>query len=99
MKVYWRSGGIDPRTLDLGTRWRLVVSFMPLPLYPWGKSLWYLLDRRLGEPQSWSLDVVEFVSRTLFLRTGYTHEDEIGISRRTFKRCILVILRREEKYM
>jgi hypothetical protein len=23
--------------LDLGTRWRWVVSFMPWPLYPWGK--------------------------------------------------------------
>jgi hypothetical protein len=81
MKAYWRSGGIDPHILDLGTRWRLVVSFMPPPLYCQGKSLWYLLDRRLGEPQNWSSDVGEFVSRTLFLRTGYTHEDEIGISR------------------
>jgi hypothetical protein len=29
-----------------------VVSFTPLPLYPWGKSSWYPLDRRLGGPQS-----------------------------------------------
>jgi hypothetical protein len=27
---------------------------MPQPLYPQGKSPWYPLDRRLGEPQSWS---------------------------------------------
>jgi hypothetical protein len=27
------------------------VSFMPLPLYPWEKSRWELLDRRLGGPQ------------------------------------------------
>jgi hypothetical protein len=32
------SGGIDPRILDLGTRWRWVVSFTPRPLYPQGKS-------------------------------------------------------------
>jgi len=31
-----------------------VVSFMAWPLYPWGKSPWYPLDRRLGCPQSWS---------------------------------------------
>jgi hypothetical protein len=34
MKTYWRSGGIAPRILDLGTRWRWVVSFTPRPLYP-----------------------------------------------------------------
>jgi hypothetical protein len=38
--------------LDLGTRWRRVVSFTPLPLYPRGKRLRYPLDRRLGRPQS-----------------------------------------------
>jgi hypothetical protein len=31
-----------------------VVSFMPQPLYPQGKSPWYLLGRRLGGPRSWS---------------------------------------------
>jgi hypothetical protein len=29
-----------------------VVSFTPLPLYPWGKSPRYLLDRRLAGPQN-----------------------------------------------
>jgi hypothetical protein len=33
--------------LDLGTRWRWVVSYTPLPLYPR-----YPLDRRLDGPQS-----------------------------------------------
>jgi hypothetical protein len=33
--------------LDLGTRWRLVVSFTPRPLYP------YTVDRRLGGLLSW----------------------------------------------
>jgi hypothetical protein len=42
-------GCIDPRFLDLGTSWRWVVSFTPLPLYPR-----YPLDRRLGGPQSQS---------------------------------------------
>jgi hypothetical protein len=27
--------------LQLGTRWRQVVSFTPWPFYPWGKSLKY----------------------------------------------------------
>jgi hypothetical protein len=48
----WGSGCIDPRFLDLGTSWRLVVSFTPRPLYPRGKSPRYTLDRRLGGPQS-----------------------------------------------
>jgi hypothetical protein len=30
----WWSGGIAPRILNLGTRWRSVVSFTPLPLFP-----------------------------------------------------------------
>jgi hypothetical protein len=43
MKTYWRSGGIAPRILDLGTRWRWVVSFTPRLLYPQGKSPWFPL--------------------------------------------------------
>jgi hypothetical protein len=31
-----------------------VVSFTPLPLYPWGKSSRYPLEKRLGGPQSQS---------------------------------------------
>jgi hypothetical protein len=54
MKAYWRSGGIAPRNVDLGTIWRWVVSLMLRPLYPQGKIPWYLLDRRVGEPQSLS---------------------------------------------
>jgi hypothetical protein len=42
---------MDPHFLDLGTSWRWVVSFTPLPLYPRGKSHRYPLDR-LGGPQS-----------------------------------------------
>jgi hypothetical protein len=34
----WGSGCIDPSFLGLGTSWRRVVSFTPLPLYPRGKS-------------------------------------------------------------
>jgi hypothetical protein len=40
--------------IDLGTRWKWVVSFMPLPLYPWGNNPQYPLDRRLVRPKSWS---------------------------------------------
>jgi hypothetical protein len=52
MKEYWGSGGIAPRILDLGTRWRWVVRFTPRPLYPQRKRPGYPLDRRLGGPQS-----------------------------------------------
>jgi hypothetical protein len=51
MKAYWGSRSIAPRILDLGTRWRRVVTFTPLPLYPQGKNPWYPLDRRLDRPQ------------------------------------------------
>jgi hypothetical protein len=33
------SGNIVPRILDLGTRWRRVVSFTPRPLYPQGRII------------------------------------------------------------
>jgi hypothetical protein len=53
MKTYiWGSGCTVPCFLDLGTSWRWVVSFMPQPLYPRGKSSQYPLDRRLSGPQS-----------------------------------------------
>jgi hypothetical protein len=51
MKTYWESVRTAPRILDLGTRLRWVVSFMPWPLFSQGKSPWYPLDR-LGGPQS-----------------------------------------------
>jgi hypothetical protein len=50
----WGCGCKDPHFLDLDTSWRLVASFMPLPLYPQGNSPGYTLDRRLGGTQSWS---------------------------------------------
>jgi hypothetical protein len=50
MKTYWGSGGIVPRILDLGTRWREWSASRPL--YPPAKSLRCPLDRRLGGPQS-----------------------------------------------
>jgi len=59
MRMYWGSGGIAPRILHLGTRWRWVVSFTPRPLYPHGKRSWYTLDRRLGGPESRSGHGVE----------------------------------------
>jgi hypothetical protein len=37
---------------NLGTRWRWVISFTPLPLYPEERVPGTPLDRRLGEPQS-----------------------------------------------
>jgi hypothetical protein len=61
------SGGKAPRILDLGTRWRWVVSFTTRPLYPQGKIPWYPLYRRLGGPQS---------------RSGHGGEEKIPSSRR-----------------
>jgi len=34
----WESGGIAPRILNLGCRWRLEVSFMLRPLYRGGEK-------------------------------------------------------------
>jgi hypothetical protein len=53
MKACWGSGGIEPCILDLGARWRWVVSFTSRPLlYSQGNSPWYPLDRKLGGPQN-----------------------------------------------
>jgi hypothetical protein len=38
MKAYWVSGGIPPHILDFGIRWRWVVNFTLLPLYPQTKG-------------------------------------------------------------
>jgi hypothetical protein len=46
------NGGIAPRVLDFGTRWKCVVSFTPGLFYPQGKIPWYPLVGRLGGPQS-----------------------------------------------
>jgi len=54
MKTNLGSGGIAPHILDLGNRWRYVVSFMPQPLYHQGKSRQYPMDKRVGGAQSWS---------------------------------------------
>jgi hypothetical protein len=52
MKTCKGSGGIAPRILDLGTRWRWVANFTSRPLYPQGKSPCYPLHRRLGSFQN-----------------------------------------------
>jgi hypothetical protein len=52
MKAYWESGGIAP--LILWPRHYMEASgqlHAPAALTP-GKNPWYLLDRRLGGPQS-----------------------------------------------
>jgi len=36
MKTYWVNVGVTPRVINLGTRWRWVVSFTLLPFYPPG---------------------------------------------------------------
>jgi hypothetical protein len=51
IKTYWGMEVQHHAFFDLGTRWRWVVSFTPRPLYSWGKSPLYPLDRRLGGAQ------------------------------------------------
>jgi hypothetical protein len=48
-----RIGRIDPRILNLCSRWKLVVSFTPQSL-SWRKIPEYELDTRLGGPQKLS---------------------------------------------
>jgi len=50
----WGSTGTAAHIINLGPRWRLVVSFIPWLLYPWQKSPQYPLDRRMGQLQSQS---------------------------------------------
>jgi hypothetical protein len=53
METYreWR---YSSNIFDLSIRWTWMVSFMPRPLYSWGKSLQYPLNSRLSRPQSQS---------------------------------------------
>jgi len=46
------SGGSATNILNLGIKWRSVVSFTPRLLYPWGKSPWFTLGRRVCGLQS-----------------------------------------------
>jgi hypothetical protein len=52
MKMYLASWGITPHILNLGTRWKWMVSFTPRPSYPRRWISWYPVDRRLGATQS-----------------------------------------------
>jgi hypothetical protein len=52
IKMHWVNGDVASCIINLGTGWRLVVSFTPRPFYPRGKSPRYPLDRRLGGPQN-----------------------------------------------
>jgi hypothetical protein len=51
VKKYWGSGGIAPRILNVGNRWRWVVSFALQPVYHRIRSLSYPASRLCG-PQS-----------------------------------------------
>jgi len=52
VKTYGGVEILEPHILNLGTRWRWVVSFTPWPLYSLGKSPRYPLGRRLCGQQS-----------------------------------------------
>jgi hypothetical protein len=52
MKTYWRSGGIAPRIIDLGTGMEMIGQLhAPAALLP-GKEPRYPLGRRMGGPQN-----------------------------------------------
>jgi hypothetical protein len=70
MKMYG-GGCITPGILNLGTRWRLVVSFTSLPLYSQENSLLYQLYRRLGGPKGWSAPYEE--KKSLLPLPGIEH--------------------------
>jgi hypothetical protein len=57
----WRYGSI---ILNVSTRWRWLVSFVPQPLYPRRKSLWYPLVLKWMGP-SFGLERCE--EKNLFL--------------------------------
>jgi hypothetical protein len=52
MKTFGGEWRYSSTILDLGARWRWVVSFMPPATLPVGNSPWYPLYRRLGGPHS-----------------------------------------------
>jgi hypothetical protein len=87
--------------LDLGTRWRWVVNFTPLPLYPWGNSTRYPLDRRLGEPQSvWTLRNRKSFASTGNRLFGHPSRSLVAIPTElsrlpdwTYTACILLLIR------
>jgi len=51
MKTYWGGGGIAPRILDLGTRWRRPHHTpKPIPVYIEDERVWHVAD--MGEIRS-----------------------------------------------
>ena len=65
LKAYGGRRGIAPLILNLGTRWRWVVSFTPLPICrpPW-KETCFPTSRKLSVPQNRSGSFVEQKSLT-----------------------------------
>jgi hypothetical protein len=57
MKAYKGSGDMAPLILNLGTKWRWIVNFTLLPLYP-RKEPQYVLNTRPSGPQN-RLEVLE----------------------------------------
>jgi hypothetical protein len=62
------SGGIAPLILNLGTRWRWVISFTSRLLYLHTKSPRYPLLKRLRGPHSWSVSGSEEKKKSFYFR-------------------------------
>jgi hypothetical protein len=98
----WRHMGewrYNSTFLDIGTSWKWVVSFTPLPLHPRGKIPRYPLHRRLGGPYSRSWRCGEEKSLTMLgiepgpslYRLSYPDSDNVtgGWIMRSFIICAL----------
>jgi hypothetical protein len=72
------SGGVAPHILNLGTRWRWVVSFTPRLLYPQRKSPWCPLDKFHNSVQNLlsSLYCLK-IWRLKCIKTGWSPVQEI----------------------
>jgi hypothetical protein len=91
VKTYWGSGGLAPRILDLGTRWRLVVSFTRRPLYPRERPLdTYCIGGWVGSRAV--LDAV--VGRKIYKASHYAVFSSLPIDwmvHTRYKSCILIV--------
>jgi hypothetical protein len=54
-----------------------VISFTPQPLYSWGRSPWYILDRRLGGPQSPSIRAISSMAKNINIFTVPRNERQL----------------------
>lgn len=67
------------RSLNLTSKWKWMASLILHPLYPWGKSPWYMLEGSLDVPQSMEVVWLPWVAKSKVQQNEY------------FKRKILIL--------